>query len=69
MIYDNKTAIISFAQEIFGVIIESKEMSDTNRAIFEMAWGFAGLVKYKKTIWIVYFITTIANRHLPLPPH
>lgn len=42
-IYDNKVAMMSFAEEVFGVIIESKDMADTQRAIFEMAWSFAGL--------------------------
>lgn len=45
-IYDNKVAIISFAEdesEIFGVIIESTEVAQTQRQIFEMAWRFAGL--------------------------
>lgn len=45
-IYDNKIAIISFAEdhsEIFGVIIESKEVADTQKQIFEMAWRFAAL--------------------------
>lgn len=45
-IYDNKVAIISFAEdesEVFGVIIESTEVAQTQRQIFEMAWRFAGL--------------------------
>ncbi|MAE68779.1 MAG: helix-turn-helix domain-containing protein [Candidatus Peribacteraceae bacterium] len=45
-IYDNKVAIISFAEdesEVFGVIIESKEVADTQRQIFEMAWRYAAL--------------------------
>lgn len=45
-IYDNKVAIISFSEDeadIFGVIIESKEVADTQRQIFEMAWRFAQL--------------------------
>jgi len=45
-IYDNKVAIISFSEEeadIFGVIIESKEVAETQRQIFEMAWRFAKL--------------------------
>lgn len=45
-IYDNKVAIISFAEDeadIFGVIIESKEVADTQKQIFEMAWRFAAL--------------------------
>lgn len=45
-IYDNKVAIISFSDdesEIFGVIIESREVAETQRQIFEMAWRFAAL--------------------------
>jgi HTH-type transcriptional regulator, sugar sensing transcriptional regulator len=44
-IYDDKVAIVSFGGEgndLFGVIIESKEVADTQRQIFEMAWRFAG---------------------------
>ncbi|MBU0981089.1 hypothetical protein KKC94_00170 [Patescibacteria group bacterium] len=41
-IYDDKVAIISFGQdEILGMIIESPEIADTQRAIFLMAWEFA----------------------------
>lgn len=45
-IYDNKIAIISFAEDesdVFGVIIESKEVADTQKQIFEMAWRYAAL--------------------------
>lgn len=43
-IYDNKVAICSFAEgkEMFGVIIESREVAETQRQIFEMAWRYAG---------------------------
>ena len=43
-IYDNTVAICSFGkgQDVFGVLIESKEVADTQRQIFEMAWRFAG---------------------------
>lgn len=43
-VYDHKVAICSFASQpdMFGVIIESKEVSETQRQIFEMAWRFAG---------------------------
>ncbi len=45
-IYDNKVAIVSFAKaEMFGVIIESKEVAETQRQIFEMAWRYAGRKK------------------------
>jgi len=40
-IYDNKVAITSFAGELIGIIIESKEIADTQRDIFKMAWNFA----------------------------
>lgn len=43
-IYDQKVAIISFAEQesaMFGVIIESKEVAETQRQIFEMAWRYA----------------------------
>ncbi|MBU0727660.1 hypothetical protein KKA95_03160 [Patescibacteria group bacterium] len=43
-IYDNKVAITSFANELIGIIIESKEIADTQRDIFKMAWAFAKLV-------------------------
>lgn len=41
-IYDNKIAMVSFTKPIFGVIIESKALAETQRSIFEMAWSFAG---------------------------
>lgn len=46
-IYDHKVAICSFDSglrgdgDMFGVIIESKEVAETQRQIFEMAWRFA----------------------------
>ncbi|PIR54116.1 hypothetical protein COU75_02535 [Candidatus Peregrinibacteria bacterium CG10_big_fil_rev_8_21_14_0_10_42_8] len=45
-IYDNKVAIVSFSEnpsDLFGVIIESKEVAETQKQIFEMAWRFAHL--------------------------
>lgn len=47
-IYDHKVAIIAFgenSEDVFGIIIESKEVADTQRQIFEMAWRYAGKVK------------------------
>jgi sugar-specific transcriptional regulator TrmB len=45
-VYDDKVSIISFGQdEIVGMIIESHEVADTQRAIFMMAWTFAGSQK------------------------
>ena len=44
-IYDSKVAIITFGEterDMFGVIIESKEVAETQRQIFEMAWRYAG---------------------------
>lgn len=43
-IYDNKVSICSFSEgkEMFGVIIESPAVAETQRQIFEMAWQFAG---------------------------
>ncbi|MEK9132099.1 MAG: helix-turn-helix domain-containing protein [Patescibacteria group bacterium] len=41
-IYDNKISMVSFIKPIFGVIIESKALAETQRSIFEMAWSFAG---------------------------
>lgn len=43
-VYDHKVAICSFegGSGMFGVIIESKEVAETQRQIFEMAWRFAG---------------------------
>jgi len=42
-IYGNKVAIVTFGDdesELFGVIIESKEVAETQRQIFEMAWRY-----------------------------
>lgn len=46
-IYDDKFSIISFGEKPIGVIIESKEIADTQRDIFKMAWLYAGLVEGK----------------------
>jgi len=52
-IYDHKVAICSFDSEprrtvssstMFGIIIESKEVAETQRQIFEMAWRYAGVI-------------------------
>ncbi|MFH1720578.1 MAG: helix-turn-helix domain-containing protein [Patescibacteria group bacterium] len=40
-IYDNKFSIISFGEGLIGMIIESKEIADTQRTIFKMAWKLA----------------------------
>ena len=42
-IYNNKVAIISYGKdELVGMIIDSPEIANTQRAIFMMAWEFAG---------------------------
>lgn len=38
MIYDNKVAMVSTKEENFGFIIESKEFSNAQRALFELMW-------------------------------
>jgi len=48
-IYDNTVAITSFGcggADIFGVLIESKEVAETQRQIFRMAWRYAGHDKH-----------------------
>ena len=41
-IYDDKVSIISFGKDaLIGMIIESPEIANTQRAIFMMAWSFA----------------------------
>lgn len=37
-IYGDKTLIVANAKEMFAVIIKSKEIAQTQRAIFELAW-------------------------------
>ena len=39
-------AIVSFSEDeadLFGVIIESREVSETQKQIFKMAWRYAAL--------------------------
>lgn len=43
-IYDDKVAIISFKDELIGMIIESTEIANSQRAIFEMCWQFASVI-------------------------
>lgn len=40
-IYDDKVSIISFKDELIGMIIESIEIANSQRAIFNMCWQFA----------------------------
>lgn len=45
-IYDDKVSIVSFGKnEVVGIIIESSEIANTQRAIFMMAWEFAGTIQ------------------------
>ncbi|MBN1326036.1 hypothetical protein JW977_03610 [Candidatus Falkowbacteria bacterium] len=37
-IYGNKVAFASYGKEMFGIIIESEEISKSQKAIFELAW-------------------------------
>jgi sugar-specific transcriptional regulator TrmB len=51
-IYDHKIAITSFSEkpeDFFGIIIESKEVADTQRQIFEMAWRYAATLSLNGT--------------------
>lgn len=54
-IYDHKVAICSYpgkkGEETFGMIIESREVAETQKQIFEMAWRWAGGVK-KRTEYV-----------------
>ncbi|NTW46293.1 MAG: hypothetical protein HGB18_04575 [Candidatus Moranbacteria bacterium] len=37
-IYGNKVAVANYGNEMFGMLIESKQFADSQRAIFELAW-------------------------------
>lgn len=41
-VYGNKVSIISLKNEIIGLIVESQQVADNMRAIFELAWRGAG---------------------------
>src|SRR3989344_2941369 len=45
IIYDNKAAVVSMKGKLIGVIIESKEIVNTFKSIFELAWE--GSEKYQ----------------------
>ena len=47
-IYGNKVTIMSLQGELLAVIIESKSIASTQRAIFELAWRGAGAIDKKK---------------------
>jgi sugar-specific transcriptional regulator TrmB len=38
LIYGDKVAMVSFKDRIIGVVVESKVLADTHRALFELAW-------------------------------
>jgi len=44
-IYDDKVSIISFKDELIGMIIESSEIANSQRAIFDMCWQYAELLQ------------------------
>ncbi len=44
-IYDDKVSIISFKDELIGMIIESHEIANSQRAIFDMCWKFAEMLE------------------------
>ncbi len=70
-IYDHKVAIISFAENeraMFGVIIESKEVAETQRQIFEMAWRFAAVATTAKEKVEVVKRKLIASEDRISPP-
>jgi len=46
-IYDDKVSIISFKNELIGMIIESVEIANSQRAIFNMCWQFSKTVETK----------------------
>ena len=43
LVFDNKYAVINLGDEIMGVVIESQEVADSHRIIFELAWNSAGI--------------------------
>jgi sugar-specific transcriptional regulator TrmB len=48
-IYDDNVAILSIKKELFAVVIESKEVADTFRSLFELAWKMSiPLEQFKK---------------------
>lgn len=44
-IYDDKVSIISFRDELIGMIIESIEIANSQRAIFNMCWQLAKMME------------------------
>ena len=45
LVYDNKTAIMSTRRENFGLIIESHEFMQTQKALFEVLWQVSSELK------------------------
>lgn len=60
-IYDDKVAIISFKNELIGMIIESAEVANTQRAIFKMVWEFAETFSKKKSFIKNFFDRSAAE--------
>ena len=50
-IYQNKVAILSFGDEKIGIIIESQQIADTQRAIFNLLWK-----SLKKTQLLIIYV-------------
>ena len=49
-IYGDQVAILSIKRELFAVVIESKEVADTFRSLFELAWKMSTpLEQFMKT--------------------
>lgn len=47
ILYQNKTAFVSFHEEIIGIVIESNNISESMRHIFFASWTWAQSVKKK----------------------
>jgi sugar-specific transcriptional regulator TrmB len=61
-IYDDKVAIISFKDELIGMIIESPEIANTQRAIFKIVWEFCENKQSDITIRKVGSVKTRADK-------
>ena len=46
-VYEDKVAIISFKSELIGMIIESPEIANSQRAIFNMCWEYSKMLETK----------------------
>jgi sugar-specific transcriptional regulator TrmB len=47
VVYGDKVALLSFRGEILGVLVESKEIAQTMRTMFELAWSGAATNEIK----------------------